>query len=78
MFYTGIDAGSRSVKILIFDSNKSRIIGSGLTGQGVEQKKIVTKLFHDLLITNGIREKDISRHCCDGIWQGFIMRLPYG
>ena len=41
----GIDAGSRATKIVLFDSEQSRIVGSGLADQGVEQQRLATDLF---------------------------------
>jgi (R)-2-hydroxyacyl-CoA dehydratese activating ATPase len=45
MICAGIDAGSRATKVVLFDSEQSRIVGSGLTDQGVEQQRLVAELF---------------------------------
>ena len=44
MIYAGIDAGSRATKVVLFDSEQSRIIGSGLADQGVEQQRLAADL----------------------------------
>ena len=44
MICAGIDAGSRATKVVLFDSEQSRVIGSGLADQGVEQQRLATDL----------------------------------
>lgn len=36
----GIDAGSRAIKVVRFDLDASRILGQGITDQGVEQPRL--------------------------------------
>ena len=45
MIYAGIDAGSRSTKIVLFDPEQDRVVGSSLADQGVEQQRLATELF---------------------------------
>ena len=45
MICAGIDAGSRATKVVLFDSEQARIIGSGLADQGVEQHRLAAELF---------------------------------
>ena len=45
MIYAGIDAGSRATKVVLFDAEGSRIVGSGLADQGVEQQGLAADLF---------------------------------
>jgi (R)-2-hydroxyacyl-CoA dehydratese activating ATPase len=45
MICAGIDAGSRATKVVLFDSEQSRIVGSGLADQGVEQQRLTAELF---------------------------------
>ena len=44
MICAGIDAGSRATKVVLFDSEQSCIIGSGLADQGVEQQRLAADL----------------------------------
>ena len=44
MICAGIDAGSRATKVVLFDSEQSRIVGSGLADQGVEQQRLAAEL----------------------------------
>jgi predicted CoA-substrate-specific enzyme activase len=45
MICAGIDAGSRTTKVVLFDPEQSRIVGSGLVDQGVEQHRLAAELF---------------------------------
>ena len=45
MICAGIDAGSRATKVVLFDTEQARIIGSGLADQGVEQQRLAAELF---------------------------------
>ncbi|HEY5910278.1 MAG TPA: acyl-CoA dehydratase activase [Verrucomicrobiae bacterium] len=40
----GIDAGSRSTKVVVFDAEHSRILGRGLVDQGIEQDRLAARL----------------------------------
>ena len=44
MICAGIDAGSRATKVVLFDSEQSRIIGTTLADQGVEQQRLAAEL----------------------------------
>ncbi len=44
MIYGGIDAGSRATKVVLFDAEQSRIVGSGLADQGVQQQRLAADL----------------------------------
>jgi predicted CoA-substrate-specific enzyme activase len=60
MIFAGIDAGSRSIKAVLFDSRLSRVLASGLADQGVEQERLSTELFERLLRDAGLERKQIS------------------
>jgi predicted CoA-substrate-specific enzyme activase len=44
MIYAGIDAGSRATKVVLFDTEQSRVLGSTLADQGVEQQRLAAEL----------------------------------
>ncbi len=44
MIHAGIDAGSRATKVVLFDSEHSRIVGSALADQGIEQQRLAAQL----------------------------------
>ncbi len=45
MICAGIDAGSRSTKVVLFDSEQSKILGSAIADQGIEQERLANDLF---------------------------------
>ncbi len=45
MICGGIDAGSRSIKIVLFDTERSRVLSTRLCDQGVDQKYLAEELF---------------------------------
>jgi predicted CoA-substrate-specific enzyme activase len=56
----GIDAGSRAIKALLFDTERSQIIASALASQGVEQERLAGELFDKLLLEAGLSRSQIS------------------
>ena len=60
MIYAGIDAGSRSIKAVLFDTERNKILASGLTDQGVEQERLATELFEKLLKDAGLERSQAS------------------
>jgi predicted CoA-substrate-specific enzyme activase len=49
MICAGIDAGSRSIKAVLFDTERSQILSSGIVDQGVEQQRLAAELFERVL-----------------------------
>ena len=47
MISAGIDAGSRSTKVVLFDPEQSRILASTIADQGIEQERLARDLLHD-------------------------------
>jgi predicted CoA-substrate-specific enzyme activase len=66
MIYAGIDAGSRTIKIVLMADNKLKVVAKGLTDQGVEQDKLALKLFHKLLKDSKINRQDVARIVATG------------
>lgn len=60
MIYAGIDAGSRAIKIVLIDSENMQVIAKGLTDQGVQQDKLTSQLYEDVLNDNSINKEDVS------------------
>ena len=46
MIFAGIDAGSRTIKVVLLDQNQN-IQGMGLMDQGVKQVDLAFQLFED-------------------------------
>ncbi|HEY3321402.1 MAG TPA: acyl-CoA dehydratase activase [Planctomycetota bacterium] len=66
MISAGIDAGSRTIKVVVFDSDKQKVVGKGLVDQGVDHDGRATQLFDAVLKEQGLRRADISRIVATG------------
>ncbi len=60
MICAGIDAGSRTIKIVLIDSENMQVLAKGLTDQGVEQDRLTSELFENVLKDSGISKKDVA------------------
>ena len=60
MIRAGIDAGSRSIKTVLFDTERKEILASGLADQGVEQERLAAELFARVLKEAGLGRSRIS------------------
>ena len=60
MICAGIDAGSRTIKVVLIDSGNMQVLAKGLTDQGVEQDKLTLELFESVLKDSGINKKDVA------------------
>lgn len=60
MIYAGIDAGSRAVKIVIYDADTKSVVDHAIADQTVKQEDEAVKLFDSLLEKNGLSTDDIS------------------
>ena len=60
MICAGIDAGSRSIKAVVFDSVRMQILASGLADQGVEQERLAAGLFERILKDSGLARSQVS------------------
>lgn len=48
MITAGIDAGSRQIKVLLFDGETKSVLARGMTDQGVEQERLAREVFEGL------------------------------
>lgn len=60
MICAGIDAGSRAIKAVLFDTDRSQMVAFGLADQGVEQERLATSLFEKLLRDARLERSQIS------------------
>ena len=72
MICAGIDAGSRAIKVVFFDTAASRVLASGLADQGVEQERLATELFDQLLREAGLDRSQISGMVATGYGRNAI------
>jgi len=54
MICAGIDAGSRAIKVVLYDHARSQVLGRGLADQGVAQPRLAEDLFNQTLSHAGI------------------------
>ena len=66
MICAGIDAGSRTIKVVMIDADSSKVLAKGITDQGVEQNRLASKLFEKVLKKTGSGKKDIVKIVATG------------
>ena len=72
MICAGIDAGSRTVKVVLMDTDSRQILAHAITDQGIEQDKIAKILFEKLLKENQIKRKEVKRIAATGYGRDII------
>ena len=72
MICAGIDAGSRSIKAVLFDSDRKQILAAGLADQGVEQERLAAELFEKLLRSARLDRSQISGIAATGYGRNTI------
>lgn len=60
MICAGIDAGSRSIKVVLFDSEQRHILSVGIADQGVEQERLAMELFEWTLGEAGLTRSQVT------------------
>jgi predicted CoA-substrate-specific enzyme activase len=60
MITAGIDAGSRSIKAVLCDTDQRKVLASGLADQGVKQEQLAAELFDRLLHSAGLTRAQVS------------------
>ncbi|MBN1362801.1 MAG: 2-hydroxyglutaryl-CoA dehydratase [Sedimentisphaerales bacterium] len=66
MICAGIDAGSRTIKMVLLDSDSGKVLGRGLSDQGVEQSSLAQSLFESILNETGIVRDEVRRVVATG------------
>ncbi len=66
MICAGIDAGSRTIKVVLIDADSGKVLAKGITDQGVEQNRLASELFEKVLKKAGTGEKDITKIIATG------------
>ena len=72
MLTVGVDAGSRTIKIVLFDRDKQAIVDGCVIDQGVKQGKLAHDLLENILCNNGIKREDISKVVATGYGRNLI------
>jgi len=68
MICAGIDAGSRTIKVVLINAESKHILAKDITDQGIEQNKLALELFEKTLNENGLKKQDIA----------FVVATGYG
>jgi predicted CoA-substrate-specific enzyme activase len=66
MIYAGIDAGSRTIKVVLVDGKTSRVIGWGVTDQGVRQAALAADLLDGVLRKAKFHRRMVGRIVATG------------
>jgi (R)-2-hydroxyacyl-CoA dehydratese activating ATPase len=66
MITCGIDAGSRTIKAVLLDTDRGRVLASGLCDQGVRQAELAEKLVRRVLRQAGLRADRVDRTVATG------------
>jgi predicted CoA-substrate-specific enzyme activase len=60
MICAGIDAGSRTLKVVLLDADRLEPVASGVVDQGVDQDRLALDLLQKLLQEQGLRREDLG------------------
>ena len=72
MITAGIDAGSRAIKTLVFDTEAGEILALGTAEQGVHSNEVAMELFHRLLDEHGLAPTDVEGVVATGYARNLI------
>jgi len=72
MICAGVDAGSRTIKIVLLDFDSRSVIAKAVIDQGTKQDKLASKLFKKLLKENNIDRKNIRRIVATGYGRNIV------
>jgi (R)-2-hydroxyacyl-CoA dehydratese activating ATPase len=74
MICAGIDAGSRTIKIVLFDHAQSKVLGSGITDQGIDQPRLAGELYDRTLRDAGLARAQVQSVVATGYGRS---RVPF-
>jgi predicted CoA-substrate-specific enzyme activase len=66
MITAGIDAGSRAIKMILFETQQNRVLASAVCDQGIDQQMRSRRLFDQLLLDNHLENSDIAARVATG------------
>jgi (R)-2-hydroxyacyl-CoA dehydratese activating ATPase len=72
MIFAGIDAGSRTSKVVLLDGSSDRVLASGVVDQGVEQDAVAESLLKRLLRKVRLKHDRIGRIVATGYGRKLI------
>jgi predicted CoA-substrate-specific enzyme activase len=72
MIFAGIDAGSRSIKLVLYDAETRKVVGRGMAEQGVDQVRLAEALFERTLGASGLGPNHVARTVATGYGRGSV------
>lgn len=72
MICAGVDAGSRTIKAVLLESETLDVVGSGVVDQGVEQDQLARELLGSVLRQRGLRREDVRLTVATGYGRKLI------
>lgn len=72
MICAGIDAGSRTIKVVLLDRRTLNMVGSGVVDQGIEQAALADRLLDDVLSEVGLSRNDVAAIVATGYGRKLI------
>jgi len=72
MIDVGVDAGSRAIKLVLFDGEARQAIAAGMLDQGVEQDALARRLFEGLLDERDLPRSAVGRVVATGYGRNLV------
>ena len=72
MFCAGIDAGSRTIKVVLLDGQNLAVCGSGVVDQGIDQEALAERLLLGVLNKAGVERDEVASMVATGYGRKLI------
>ena len=72
MITAGVDAGSRTVKVVLFESDSKEVLASGIADQGVKQAQIAKELLDEVCAEANLSTGDVASTVATGYGRNSI------
>jgi (R)-2-hydroxyacyl-CoA dehydratese activating ATPase len=72
MIFAGIDVGSRTLKVVLWDHVRRRLVASAVADQGVDQDALASQMLDRLLVENGLARESIRSIVATGYGRKLI------
>jgi predicted CoA-substrate-specific enzyme activase len=72
MICAGIDAGSRTIKVVLLETDSLELLGAGARDQGIEQEAIALDLLDTLLADKGLTRREVGATVATGYGRKLI------
>lgn len=66
MIYAGIDAGSRTIKVVLLEGEGRKVIAAGVSDQGVRQSVLASRLLDEVLKKANVSRRKVRRIVATG------------